>query len=175
MLRKTILLALLTIGLSLPSMAQESTFHKAFLGSLDAANDKIVQLAMEFPEEKYDARPAEGVRSVKEALMHVANANVFFASRLGAEIPADMQDKNFETEVTTKEEAVKVLKKSMEISRKAVMNVNEEKMAEEMDWFDGSKVPTLQMVLLVGDHANEHLGQLIAYARANEVTPPWSN
>jgi hypothetical protein len=23
-------------------------------------------------------------------------------------------------------------------------------------------------------HLHEHLGQLIAYARANDVTPPWS-
>ena len=175
MFKKTILLAVLTVGLSLPSLAQETTFHTAFLGSLDAANDKIVQLAMEFPEDKYDARPADGIRSVKESLMHVANANVFFASSLGADIPADMKDKNFEKEVSTKEDALKVLKKSMELSRKAVMGVSEADMADEMDWFDGSKVPKLRMVLLVGDHANEHLGQLIAYARANDVVPPWSN
>lgn len=175
MLKKTILVALLTVGLSLPSLAQDTVFMKSFLSSLDAANDKIVQLAMEFPEDKYDARPAEGVRSVKEALMHVAGANMFFASRLGAEMPADMQNRNLEKDVTSKEEAVKVLKQSIEFARKTVMNMSESDMAKEMDWFDGSKVPTMQMVLLVGDHANEHLGQLIAYARANDVVPPWSN
>jgi hypothetical protein len=30
------------------------------------------------------------------------------------------------------------------------------------------------MWLITATHLHEHLGQLIAYARSNAVTPPWS-
>ena len=30
------------------------------------------------------------------------------------------------------------------------------------------------LLLILLSHSHEHLGQLIAYARSNDVTPPWS-
>jgi len=38
-------------------------------------SDKVSQLAEAIPAEKYDWRPAEGVRSVKESILHLAGAN----------------------------------------------------------------------------------------------------
>jgi hypothetical protein len=29
-------------------------------------------------------------------------------------------------------------------------------------------------MMVLASHAHEHLGQAIAYARSNNVTPPWS-
>jgi hypothetical protein len=31
-----------------------------------------------------------------------------------------------------------------------------------------------EVAFFVGGHNHEHLGQMIAYARMNGVTPPWS-
>ena len=169
------MIALLAVAVSLPAAAQESVFHKSFLGSYDAATGKVVQLAGAFSEDQFEWRPSEGVRSVREAVLHVAGANFFFGSRLGAEMPEGIDPQNLEKDITSKEEAMKVLKKSIEFARGAVANMSEKEMAAEMDWFDGSKVAKMQMVLLVGDHANEHLGQLIAYARSVGVVPPWSS
>ncbi len=30
------------------------------------------------------------------------------------------------------------------------------------------------MIMIIGNHLHEHLGQSIAYARANGIAPPWS-
>jgi hypothetical protein len=45
----------------------------------------------------------------------------------------------------------------------------------------GEKVTTpfgeftkLSMLLILLDHSGKHKGQLIAYARTNDITPPWS-
>jgi hypothetical protein len=35
-------------------------------------------------------------------------------------------------------------------------------------------VPRWAVMLQLVAHMNEHLGQSIAYARANDVVPPWS-
>ena len=177
MVKRTLLITLLALVINMPAMAQveEATFKNAFMGSYDAATDKIVQLAMAFSEEQYDWRPDEGVRSVKEALMHVANANSFFSGALGVEVPESLKGRNLEKEVTTKEEAIMVLKESIELTQTALKGISAEQMGEEIDWFDGSKKPKLSMVMVVNDHAQEHLGQLIAYARSQGVVPPWSN
>ncbi len=175
MFKSYFLMAVFAMAISLSATAQDSNFHTSFMSSYGASTDKVVQLAMEFSEDQYDWRPSEGVRSVKEALMHVAGANFFFASRLGAEIPSDINPQSLEEDIKTKDEAVEVLKRSIEHASKAVANLSEEELAEEVEWFDGSQVSRLRYVLLIGDHASEHLGQLIAYARSMDVTPPWSS
>ena len=38
----------------------------------------------------------------------------------------------------------------------------------------GQERTTADMVLLVAGDMHEHLGQLIAYARMNQIVPPWS-
>lgn len=47
------------------------------------------------------------------------------------------------------------------------------KLDDEVDLF-GMKLNNMAIVLIIGGHANEHLGQLIAYARSNDIAPPWS-
>ena len=173
MFKRATLIALFALCLTLPVSAQ-SSFSGAFLSSYDAASDKIVQLADAFPEDKYDWRPSEGVRSVKEAVMHVASANYFFGSMLGASVPEGINPRELESSIESKEEAVKVLKQSIDFAHKAVDKLSAASLDEEIDLF-GDKAPRLRLVLVVGEHANEHLGQLIAYARSTGVTPPWSN
>ncbi len=173
MLKRFGFIAVIAFAFTINASAQ-STFHTTFLSSYDAATGKIMQLADAFAEDQYSWRPAEGVRSVSEAMMHVASANFFFASMLGADMPEGVNPQEFEAKITTKKEASKMLKKSIELARKAVENTSLESMEEEIDLF-GNQTQRMRLVLLVGDHANEHLGQLIAYARSAGVVPPWSN
>lgn len=173
MFKRASFIALLTFAFVFTASAQ-STFHNTFLSSYDAATDKVMQLAGAFSEDQYDWRPAEGVRSVSEAMMHVASANFFFASMLGAELPEGINPQELEAKVKTKKEASKMLEMSIKLARKAVKNTSTAALEEEIDLF-GNQAPKMRLVLLVGDHANEHLGQLIAYARSAGVVPPWSN
>jgi len=46
-------------------------------------------------------------------------------------------------------------------------------MTEEIEFF-GMTAPRARLALMAADHQHEHLGQLIAYARVNEIVPPWS-
>ncbi len=173
MMKRVSLFAIFSFAFTFTVSAQ-SGFHTAFLNSYDAATGKVLQLADAFPQDKYDWRPAEGIRSVSEAMMHVASANFFFASMLGAEVPEGVDPRGLEANVKTKAEASKMLKMSIEHARKAIEKTSAESLAEEIDLF-GNKSTKMGLVLLVGDHANEHLGQLIAYARSSGVVPPWSN
>ncbi|MCH6257620.1 DinB family protein [Puniceicoccaceae bacterium K14] len=153
--------------------AKSSLFHETFLGNLKAANDKIIQLADEFSDEQYAWRPAEGIRSVGESMTHVAAANYFLGSMLGKEVPEGINPRAFEKTVVEKDEILATLKASIIFAREAIEGVSEEDLETTIKLF-GKESPKLRAVLIIGAHANEHLGQLIAYARSIGVAPPWS-
>lgn len=145
-------------------------FHKDLMANFDDAATKLMSLAEAIPADKYDWRPAEGVRSVSETLMHVAGANYFFGSQFGAEMPENVRELE---KITDKDEVVKTLKASFEAAKKAMgstMDADLDKVHE----LPFGKFSSRSMLLLMATHAHEHLGQTIAYARSNGVVPPWS-
>ncbi len=153
---------------------QLSTFHKSFLQQYNAETGKLVDLANAFSDEGFEWRPAEGIRSVRESILHVAGANYFIGSKLGKAMPEGINPRAFDKTVTSKAETIKVLEESLAFAKAAVKGVSEEDLSEELSMF-GQDFTKMGVVLLIGGHAYEHLGQLIAYARSSDVVPPWSN
>jgi uncharacterized damage-inducible protein DinB len=78
-----------------------------------------------------------------------------------------------EKTVTAKPEVIDWLKRSLDAVKTAHANVKpgdlqrRVKIANRDATVDG-------MYLRVIVHANEHMGQLVAYARMNGIAPPWS-
>jgi hypothetical protein len=58
-------------------------------------------------------------------------------------------------------------------ARDAITATSDADLEKKHDFF-GREVTTRQIYMVVLDHFSEHLGQSIAYARMNGVTPPWS-
>ncbi|MEZ4698793.1 MAG: DinB family protein [Rhodothermales bacterium] len=175
-MKKSLTTLLLVAGVTLSAMAQNETaaqFQKEFMNTFNAAAEKIDGLARALPAEAYDWRPSEGVRSTKEAMMHVAAANYFIGSMLGTPVPEGVDARNLESSVKTKDEAIKHLNASFDFVRKAAGAVKPADLTKEMDLF-GNKSTTMGAMYVISDHMSEHLGQLIAYARSNNVAPPWS-
>lgn len=144
-----------------------------FLNVYNTTTDKAAQLADAIPVEKFDWRPAEGVRSVRESVLHVASGNYFFGSMIGAEIPEGVDPQSLEKSEMSKEEAIAALKESVAYVQNFLDTVTEEELNTKIDFF-GNEITKRQVMFILGDHAAEHLGQLIAYARMNGVVPPWS-
>ncbi|HEX9782186.1 MAG TPA: DinB family protein [Opitutaceae bacterium] len=168
--------ALFGLGSILSASASESTeslFESTFLWHFDDASGKVVSLAKAIPEDKYDWRPAGGIRSVREVVLHTAAANYFLGSMLGATIPKGVNAGELEKSMLDKQASVAALEKSIAFARAAVAGVAEEDLGTKINLF-GQEAPKMSAVFVVGAHANEHLGQLIAYARSNGVAPPWS-
>jgi uncharacterized damage-inducible protein DinB len=149
-----------------------ASFTSDLLSSLDGASGKLVQLAKAIPAAHYGWSPAEGVRSISEVLMHVAAANYFIASRIGGPAPPEGV-RELEKE-TDKAKVVAALEESIAIARAAVEATAASATADESLELFGMKMSQRRTAMLVNDHAHEHLGQLIAYARAVGIAPPWS-
>jgi uncharacterized damage-inducible protein DinB len=143
------------------------------LQDLKDSEAKLTGLAEAMPAEKYGWRPAEGVRSVSEVFMHVANANFFFPTVWGVQSPASVKGQNLEKTVTEKAKVVQTLKDSFAHLESAVEGISDADMAKSVNFF-GTTMSMNSMLLHVANHEHEHLGQAIAYARMNGVMPPWS-
>jgi uncharacterized damage-inducible protein DinB len=162
-----------TFGAAHKSGENLTTFQQVFLKSYSGETDKLVSLAEAFTEEGYKWRPAEGIRSVREAILHVASANYGIGGILGKKVPEGLNPEGFEKSITSKAETIKVLKESIAFAKAAVRALNEDSLNEQIEYF-GMESPRMGAVMILGGHANEHLGQLIAYARSSGVVPPWS-
>lgn len=144
-----------------------------FLNVYNTTTDKAAQLADAIPVEKYDWRPAKGIRSVRESVLHLASGNYFFGSMLGVAVPEGIDPRSMEQSGMSKEEAISALKESVAYIQDALNGMQEDELDAKVDFF-GNEITKRQAIYILGDHAAEHLGQLIAYARMNEVVPPWS-
>lgn len=151
---------------------EDQLVQQTIKGILTQNQGQVVQLAEAFSEEQYDWRPMEGVNSVGEALMHVAGGNYFLASKLGFPPPEDV-DMMALSKVTGKENVIAALKKSNAFVLEKIGLVESNKFGDEVD-FGFMKANMLSGLLVIMEHNGEHKGQLIAYARSNNVVPPWS-
>ena len=170
-------IALILVGSSFSAHHEkdhkDSLFQKVFQKNYSRTCDKIVDLAKAIPEDKYEWSPAEGIRSVRESILHVTSANYFIASRLGSKPPEGVNPREMESTIQGKEATIEALEKSIQFVKEVTGNVSEDDLATELDFFRG-KAPKMAAIVVLGDHASEHLGQLIAYARSIDVVPPWS-
>ena len=133
----------------------------------------LLSLAEAIPADKYSWRPAPGVRSVSELLVHVAQSNFYLLSATGPKIPSDMEHSDLEKTVISKAEVIADLKRSLNAVKTARAQLKPGDLERNVQ-IEGKTVQVDGMYLRIICHDNEHLGQLIGYARFNGIVPPWS-
>ena len=148
----------------------------SYLVDLDTTHSKIMALARAIPADKYSWRPAAGVRSVSEVLMHVAGEYYFFMPMsLAGKAPADFgapREKLPELEkIADKAQVIAELEKSWAHGRAQVAGADPAQLTGRYRPWNAT---IGQAAFVMSGDLHEHLGQLIAYARAVGVKPPWS-
>lgn len=141
---------------------------------------KITGLAKAMPQSTYAWRPSEGVRSTAEVFAHVASDNYFLPAAIGITAPAETGITNdfktaaaFEKRAMTRDQLIAELDKSFAFLKASMTAMPDAKLNEAINLF-GQKNTNRGLWITTATHLHEHLGQLIAYARSNKVTPPWS-
>lgn len=141
-------------------------------GEWKHVTSQLIALAEATPEDKFTWRPAKGVRSTSEVYMHIVEANFGLLSVTGPKMPVDLKE-GMDTTVTAKADVIKWLKRSMEAVRAAHAAEKPGDLQRKVHIHDrDATVDGMYLRIIV--HANEHMGQLIAYARMSGVVPPWS-
>lgn len=153
--------------------APPSGFRAEYVAEVDDVGKKLVDLAQAMPADKYSWRPAPGVRSVGEVYVHVVAGNSTLPSFLGAPRMEGVS-RDSEKTVTDKAKIVDLLKKSIDNVKAAAANVNDADLNKKVKTFGDREMTERQVLFRILNHMHEHLGQSIAYARSNGITPPWS-
>lgn len=105
--------------------------------------------------------------------MHIAMANFYLLSVTGPKMPADLKSADLEKTVTAKADVIDWLKRSLDAVKVAHAVVKPDDLQRKVK-VNGVDATVDGMYLRIIVHANEHMGQLIAYARMSGVVPPWS-
>lgn len=129
--------------------------------------DKLVALAESVPEESYDYRPVPEVRSFAEQLRHVAYWNDYLRDTLRGDDADGTANELPPTEYPGRAEILPALRESF-------AGVRAELAKEDGKRAAGTADKRLDLAVSYIDHAAEHYGQLVVYARLCGVIPPAS-
>jgi len=178
-------LILMTVALALPVHAQEMAKKDAppkpalspSQAVLDSWNDigrKLIAMAEDFPEDKYDFKPTPAQRSFAEQLLHATGANYFFTTlALGQKPPAEEDPKR--DQYKTKADVVAFAKKSFADGAAAIKTKGDKGMADLVTDPDShQQVRVSDMAYGFIEHSGEHYGQLVVYYRLAGLVPPES-
>jgi uncharacterized damage-inducible protein DinB len=167
-----VVVAALLLSMSAFSQGQ---FQKESAGSLTFVSGQVMQLAQAIPADKFSWSPKAGdVRSVAEVCAHIISANYFFASKLGAKIPDGVNMQTLEKDLKTKDQITSEFKRSYDLMINAIKNTKDASLPNKVEFPFPGEFTSMTAILIALGHSNEHLGQLIAYARMNGITPPWT-
>jgi hypothetical protein len=148
-----------------PAQKAPPTPAQAITRTFTSLNQRILQMAEDWPEDKYgfrlDAKANPPVRSFGEVLVHIMGGNNY-AAKSGRGETANWDEVDPAT-LKGKAAIVAAYKKSMDDAIGSLKAV-------PPDRFNTTLAPWLSVI----EHNAEHYGQLIAYYRANGVVPPSS-
>ena len=144
-----------------------STFNKYTYGHV---KDILLRSAEKMPEESYNFKPADTVRSYGQIIGHVADAQYVFCSiTLGEKNPA----LKIEQTKTSKADLIAALKDSFAYCDKAYDGMTDAS-ATQMVKFRGNDAPKLGVLSVNNMHDFEHYGNLVTYMRMKNIVPPSS-
>ncbi len=173
LLNKTIIMTVLLLSAQMLSAQKlPEGIWQGYDGEWKHVTSQLVALAEATPEDKFAWRPAKGVRSTSEVYMHIALANFYLLSITGPKMPDDLKE-DAEKTITAKADVIKWLKRSLEAVRAAHLAEKPADLQRKVHIADrDATVDGMYLRIII--HANEHMGQLVAYARMTGVVPPWS-
>jgi uncharacterized damage-inducible protein DinB len=180
-MRKPILLLAAATVLAAPASAQTVGLVDDLIRDIEQVERKMLGLAKAMPADKYDWRPGTGVRSFGDVILHVAADNYLIPAAIGIAPDASTGIKGddyktavaFEQRKLSTPERIAEMEKSFGFLKQALKGTSSARLSEKAKLF-GQEFTVQQVWILAATHLHEHLGQAIAYARSNNVVPPWS-
>src|ERR1700693_6061822 len=144
------------------------------LDSWNEVGRKLIAMAEDFPEDKYDFKPTPAQRSFAEQLLHAAGANYFFTDLAMGPKPTAEEDPKRD-QYKTKADIVAFVKKSFADGAAAIKAKGDKGMTDLLvDPFSHQQVRVSDLAYGFIEHCGEHYGQLVGYYRLAGLVPPES-
>ncbi len=169
----TVTVALAVAGFAAMTVQAQSN-QDEIASEVDAVLTNIVALAEVFPADQYEWAPTETVFPFRRHLVHVSQASYFILGVGGVEPPEGVDVRGALENVTEKEDVIAFLKQAHEFAVSGIRGMSDEAMDSMVSLYGDPERTVRAATLAYLRHNSEHLGQLISYARMQDIVPPWS-
>lgn len=139
------------------------TPSEAVLESWNDIGGRIVTMAEDWSEDKYNYRPNAQVRTFADVLRHIAGSNYGLLNHVTVKKLGDEANDPSPDTYKTKAQIVAFVKKSVTDGAAAIKEQGDAGILKALDYWIGYT-----------EHMGEHYGQLVQYYRNNGVVPPES-
>jgi uncharacterized damage-inducible protein DinB len=169
----TLLFAAIALGPAVVEAQNGAAVRDEMLRHFDESMSKVIALAGAIPADKFTWKPSPGTMEVGQVYGHIANYNFsYISNEMGAPAAAGIKNDTLEA-MRNKEQLVALLRRSSDHVKRSVAAMPAAQLDRATTLY-GRTVPQWAVLVQLVAHMNEHLGQSIAYARSNNITPPWS-
>lgn len=166
-----------------PALAQEAkkppkpapSPSQAVLEQWNEIGRKLVAIAEDLPEDRYDFKPNPDSRTFLAQLLHVSASMYYFTDTAEGKKPRYPDDpKREDLKLTGKEQVVAWVKQCVKDGADVITSKGDKGMNTAVN--DGGPHLDRLYDLAYGliEHSGEHYGQLVVYYRANGLVPPES-
>ncbi len=176
-------LALAAVMAAVPVLAQEAAKKEppkpapspsqAVLEQWKDVGRKLIIIAEDLPEDKYDYKPNPDSRTFVAQLLHVSASMYYFTDAAQGQKPRYPDDPKRDN-LKTKVEIVAFVKKCVQDGADVIKAKGDKGLNESVN--DGGPHLNRLYDLAYGliEHSGEHYGQMVVYYRTNGMVPPES-
>jgi uncharacterized damage-inducible protein DinB len=174
---------LTAVGMSLHSQSQTQNQAPSPARSrsdemLDRWNDignKLIAMAKDFPEDKYDFKVQKDQRTFALNLLHAAALDFVLIRRVsGSKVGPDFGegDNPSRDNFKTKADVVKFVQEAVADGAQVIQQQGDAGLDNTSKFFGNRLAHNSSIWTFAIEHSGEHYGQLVVYYRANNLVPP---
>ncbi len=168
---------------AMPALAQEAkkaaplkpapSPSAAVLESWNDIGRKLIAIAEDLPEDKYDYKPNPDSRTFVAQLIHASASMYYFTDPAQGKKP-HLSDDPKRDELQTKAQVVAFVKKCVQDGADVIKAKGDKGMNESVAAGGPSLTRVSDLAYGLIEHSGEHYGQLVVYYRINGLVPPES-
>jgi uncharacterized damage-inducible protein DinB len=137
--------------------------------------NKLVAMAQDFPEDKYDFKVQKDQRTFALNLLHAAALDFVLIRRIsGSNLGPDFGEGDNPTRdaFKTKADVVKFVQEAVADGAKVMQQQGDAGLDNTTKFFGNRMAHNATIWTFAIEHSAEHYGQLVVYYRANNLVPP---
>lgn len=137
--------------------------------------NKLIAMAQDFPEDKYDYKLQKDQRTFALNLLHAAALDFVLIRRVsGTNVGPDFGEGDNPTrdQFKTKADVVKFVQEAVADGAKVIQQQGDAGLGNTSKFFHNSMAHNSTIWTYAIEHSGEHYGQLVVYYRANNMVPP---
>ena len=148
---------------------------QAVLEQWNEIGRKLIAIAEDLPEDKYEYKPNADSRTFRGVLLHVSASMYYFTDPAQKQKPRYADDpKPADLKINSKADLVAFVKQCVKDGADVIKAKGDKGMSESVDAGGPTLTRISDLAYGLNEHSGEHYGNLVVYYRINGMVPPES-